>query len=227
MVNYDFESTYYICVKALHIRATKPTRERSDSRMWYTNQDDEATQHTLCSLQTREELQIVHFFFFILLRHKIYASEKRQSQTGEADDRPHAAWILRRCSCVKAKLDSLSLIAPLVPVFLYERVEFFGTTRAVWVCNGFWSLTLLAVYPVENGCEDLKTRNSRQHRTAGIQDGKYCYLPSPIKFIVSHKVGVVSFERIKDESLVCLGDVSVSETALVGQVHLCWHGTGV
>lgn len=50
-------------------------------------------------------------------------------------------------------------------------------------------------------------------------------LPSDVQLVVSHKVGVVSLERIEDERLVRLGDFSLCESLLVGEVKFDGDGT--
>lgn len=56
----------------------------------------------------------------------------------------------------------LSLNSPLVAVLSNKRTKLLGTTRAVWVCDGLGCRAVFAVYPVEDGREDLSDTGKRR-----------------------------------------------------------------
>ena len=56
----------------------------------------------------------------------------------------------------------LSLNSPLVAVLSNKGTKLLGTTRAVGVCNGLGCRAVFAVYPVEDGREDLRDTEKRR-----------------------------------------------------------------
>lgn len=60
-----------------------------------------------------------------------------------------------------------------------------------------------------------------------MSDDNVTCLPGTIQFIISDKVGVITFERVEDKRLVRLWDLALGESPLVRQVHLSRHCAGL
>lgn len=56
----------------------------------------------------------------------------------------------------------LSLNSPLVAVLGHKWTKLLGTTRAIRVCDGLGRRAMFAVYPVEDGREDLRDTGKRR-----------------------------------------------------------------
>ena len=52
--------------------------------------------------------------------------------------------------------NALSLRRPLETVLGDKRLQFLGSTGAIWVGNGSWAGTIPSLNPVEDGREDLR-----------------------------------------------------------------------
>ena len=44
--------------------------------------------------------------------------------------------------------------------------------------------------------------------------------PASIEFIITDKVGMITFQSVKDEGFICFGNLEIREAAAVGQVKL-------
>lgn len=53
------------------------------------------------------------------------------------------------------------------------------------------------------------------------------YLPGNVEFIVTNKVGMVTFQGVQDQSFIGLRNVSVGETPLVSEIHFGGDGPSI